>query len=124
MKIQSLPFDEIMELVAKVDNMTALFMDDRVPLSLFMKATGLRLEVTYRHPFDDFILRFENAEVKRGLFMRSVYSVGLSTAMEALHDYVEKIRGKTLVIDVMLDSRREILVPQTLYVDKFKLSEY
>lgn len=60
------------------------------------------------------ITYFEHAEIKRDIFLEGIVGEG-KTVLEALNNYVQKIRGKTIVFDAMSSvSRREYQVPAGL----------
>lgn len=57
-----------------------------------------------------YMASFDHAEVKEGGMLASAVGRG-KTVDEAIANYIPHIRGKLLVIDAMLPSRREIAVP-------------
>jgi len=60
--------------------------------------------------------KFEYTEIKDDPILISTYGDG-DTPAEALEHYVEKIRGKTLVVNAMSKTeRKEFGVPETLTV--------
>ena len=64
------------------------------------------------------IVRFEYSEIKEGMFLTGSYGSGSSPA-EAILDYVQKIKGKLLVINATSkEYRKEFQVPKDLYVVK------
>jgi hypothetical protein len=56
---------------------------------------------------------FPNVEVKDGIFLRSVFGDG-DTVAAALKDYCGQLSSKCIVIDAMLETRRELDVPKLL----------
>ena len=58
---------------------------------------------------DTVCVRYEDAYVKDGPFLCSSFGKG-GTFEGACHDYLSKIRGKTLVFDAYGDHRKEIII--------------
>lgn len=54
-------------------------------------------------------VEYKGAEVKSGSLLSSAYGSG-RTFQEALNDYYEKIKGKTLVFDAYGKNRKEIII--------------
>lgn len=52
---------------------------------------------------------YKNAEVKEGSFLRGTFGSG-KTFDEACEDYLNQIRGKTLVFNAYSDMRREVKI--------------
>ena len=59
------------------------------------------------------IARFERSEIKKNSMLYSEYGEG-KTVNEAMKNYVDKIKGKTIVFNSMSDDRIEYNVPDNL----------
>jgi len=70
----------------------------------------------YSNQGERWTAHFNQFEIKEDGFLLSAYGDG-STPIEALNDYVRKIKGKTIVKDsYSKERRREYGVPMTLTV--------
>lgn len=80
----------------------------------YMDTINVDLEVTRYHNQARWLARFHGTEVRRGFAMLvSEYGLG-KTPDEAIADYMEKIRGKKIIINAMSTTRREFVVPETI----------
>lgn len=66
-----------------------------------------RLE-TWNFPNGKIAVRFSNCEVKEGDFLISAFGKG-NTFFEACEDYIDKIKGKTLVFNAYTKQRKEVV---------------
>ena len=57
--------------------------------------------------------RFDNAEIKCNGCLSSEYGDDISPTLE-IKNYIEKIKGKTIVFYAMSDERKEYVVPTSL----------
>lgn len=60
-----------------------------------------------------FSCHFENGEIKEGGILSSIYGNDV-TPVGAMNDYVSKIRGKRIIFNATLNSRREFDIPKYL----------
>lgn len=67
----------------------------------------------YHNQNDRYTVQFEGSEIKEGEFLSGIYG-NADTIAGAIEDYVDKIKGKLLVIGAYTESRREYGVPNTL----------
>lgn len=75
---------------------------------------NLELEIRYYANQDTrFCANIKNAETKDGRCLVSNHGNG-GTPELAVSDYIQQIKGKTLVAGAFSDSRREYLVPESL----------
>ena len=73
----------------------------------------------YANQKNRFTASFEHAETKpseSSSCLTSEYGNSHISAENAISDYVNSIRGKWLVINAMLDSRKEFGVPESLTI--------
>lgn len=56
---------------------------------------------------------FENCEIKETIFLSGRLGNG-ANPYDAVNDYVEKIRGKRIVLNATRENRREFVVPSDL----------
>ena len=93
---------------------------DKMDILDFEKIHGLCLHVKERAKFLEkvsgyrYYVFFDNAEVKRDIALISFSGNG-NTIDEAIKDYIEKISKEKLIINAMLEDRREIEVPILTY---------
>ena len=72
--------------------------------------------ITYCHNQKSrFSADFESAEIKGNSVLIGEYGNG-NTPNEAINNYLDKIKGKTIVLQAGTDYRREFLVPD--YIEK------
>lgn len=69
---------------------------------------GHHLEV-FRLPGGSIGVKYEDAEMKDGIFLIGGYGVG-KTFDTACDDYLNKLRGKTLVFNAAASNRKEVTV--------------
>lgn len=73
-----------------------------------------RLEVRFPDVDQNYMFRFANCEIKRGHVLITTCGRGKRLDV-ARKNYVEEIKGKTIVFDAMSKTdRREVVVPLTL----------
>ena len=75
---------------------------------ILLSLEGYHLEV-WKSVDDAICVSYRNADVKDGPVLVGVFGKG-GTFEGACYDYLSKIRGKTLVFDAYLKSRKEIQV--------------
>ena len=84
-----------------------------ITLDDFSDLIGVNIELTRHSNQSRWTARLEHAEIKKGCTLSSEFGRG-TTSEEALKDYATKISGELIVINAMLDSRREYNVPEVL----------
>lgn len=80
-----------------------------------MDAVNILLSLEHKHlevwkvPDGEIAVCYEHCEVKEGMFLHAIYGTG-DTFYEACEDYLNKIRGKTLVFNACTNRREEVRV--------------
>lgn len=77
-------------------------------METLLSLKGERITVWKRND-SKIIVSYDDAEVKDGLFLISLYGEG-DTVNEAAKNYFKKIRGKTLVFRACSNERKEVTV--------------
>lgn len=67
-----------------------------------------------------FYAGFKSCEIKQGCMLSREHGNG-EFPSNAMEDYASKIQGKILVVNAFSKMRREILVPERLFLDRDKL---
>lgn len=75
---------------------------------ILLRLRGRHLEV-FRLPNGSIGVKYEDAEIKDGIFLIGEYGVG-QTFDTACDDYLNKLRGKTLIFDAAASNRKEVTV--------------
>lgn len=63
----------------------------------------------WKAPDGKVAVSYKNCEIKSGIFLKSIFGTG-ETFSEACEDYLNQIRGKTLVFNAYSESRKEVQV--------------
>jgi hypothetical protein len=93
----------------------ALYAEHNVDFMTFLDAIDVSLVVTrYSNQKGRWTATIVSAEIKEGSMLCGTHGNG-SYPEEAIEDYVQKIKGKLLILNAYSGSRKEILVPTTLY---------
>jgi len=90
--------------------------EDTIIMTLAEYADIIRCDIIitrYHNQNDRYTVQFEGSEIKEGEFLSGIYG-NADTIAGAIEDYVDKIKGKLLVIGAYTESRREYGVPNTL----------
>ena len=68
------------------------------------------------------LAQIEHSEIKEGVFLKGIYGNG-QTAIEALEDYIQMIRGRVLVINAYnREERKEYQVPDSIRLAYHKIN--
>jgi len=88
-----------------------------VTLDEFIEQNKLRVYRTFTRPADNrsFHFRILHAEVLHEGLLKGLFGEG-KTPKSAEADYVEKIKGKTIVLEAYSNLRQEIQVPLDLTI--------
>jgi hypothetical protein len=86
-----------------------------VNLFTFLDILNLDLEL-HRHANEDgrWITWIKHSEIKEGGALIGTYGDG-KTPEQAIEDYVQRIKGKLIVINATSDLRKEFKVPDSLF---------
>ena len=72
-----------------------------------------RFDCSYPDINGNWMFSFDCGEVKEGVFLAGI--VGRGKTMDiARTDYINQIKGKTIVFHAMTDHRKEITIPETV----------
>jgi hypothetical protein len=91
-----------------------------INLFTFLDTINCNLELRrYANQNGRWLAQIERAELKEGHILSGSYGTGKNPE-QAIEDYVQRIKGKLLVINAASDERKEFKVPKTLYFIYYK----